>query len=176
MSSRTECHLLGRFLEIVKKDSSQAADVYKSNCLAGQDGESCYQLGQLYHSEKAMVDHGEAFAFNRRGCELGNAKCCLDAGLANLSDNLDEGCVGKDLSLAFQYVQRSCQLGSGFACHLLAGVYVTGIPGIVERDLSAAFRHDFEACKQLNFPPACASLRATLNVTTKATLDPSSGV
>lgn len=159
----TECHLLGTFLEVIKRNNTRAAAIYKLNCQGGQHAGSCYRLGQLYHSDVQLQNHRTAFQCNRRGCQLGNAKCCLDAGMSKLSDNLEEGCVGQDFPLAVDYLKKACQLGSGFACYLLAGVYISGIPGIVDRDVSLAFKYDFEACKQLDFPLACANLDGTLS-------------
>ncbi|KZS05923.1 Cytochrome c oxidase assembly factor 7 [Daphnia magna] len=170
-----ECHLLGKFLQVVKSNNSRAAAVYRSNCKDGRHADSCYQLGQLYHSDVQLANHRAAFASNRRGCQLGSAKCCLDAGMAKLSDPQDDGCVGQDFPQAVGYLKRACQLGSGFACYLLAGVYITGIPGLVDRDLSLAFKYDFEACKQLDFPLACANLNGALS-NAGATPAPSIGV
>jgi cytochrome c oxidase assembly factor 7 len=168
-----ECHLLGRFLEIVKKDNAKAAAVYKSNCEDDQNGNSCFHLAQLYHTE--LVDHHEAYDFNVKGCDLGNAKCCLGAAMANFSDDLDKGCVGKDRSLAIDNLKRSCQLGSGIACQFLAFFSMAGIPSFVEKDLSAALKLHFEANRQLNSTEVRTTLDAIVNIM-KATPTPSSGV
>ena len=165
--SFAECHLLGRFLEVIKKDANQAATTYRSNCEFGRHGPSCYSLGQLYHSD--VGDHAKAFEYNRKGCELGHTKSCLDAGLANLSNQTEDGCIREDIPLAVSYLEKACKLGSGFSCYMLAGVYISGAPGVVERDVSAALKYDFEACK-LNFPLACANLNGAL-----ASGSPSSG-
>nr|CAH0099628.1 unnamed protein product [Daphnia galeata] len=143
-----ECHLLGRFLEIVKKDNAKAAAVYKSNCQDDQNENSC--------------------------CDLGNAKCCFGAALANFSDDLDKGCVGKNPSLAINNLKRSCQLGSGMACQLLAHFSDIGIPGVVEKDFSASLKYDFEANRQLEVLEDRTKLVAILN-SMKAMRTPSSG-
>lgn len=80
--------------------------------------------------------------------------------MASLSSTLD-GCVVEDLPVAMEYMKRACQLGSGFGCYMLAGVYMKGVDGIVDQDLSAALKYDFQAC-QLNFPLACANLNGAL--------------
>ena len=168
-----ECHLLGRFLEIVKKDNAKAAAVYKSNCQDDQNGNSCFNLAQLYQTE--MVDHHEAYNYNRKGCDLGNAKCCFGAALANFSDDLDKGCVGKNPSLAIDNLKRSCQLGSGMACQLLSQLFLIGFPGFVDKDLSACLKYHFEANGQLNFLEDRTELEAILN-SLIAMRTPSSGV
>ena len=164
---------MGRFLEIVKKDNAKAAAVYKSNCEDDQNGKSCFHLAQLYHTE--LVDHHEAYDYNVKGCDLGNAKCCFGAGLANLSDDLDKGCVGKNPSLAIDNLKRSCQLGSGMACQLLSQLFLIGFPGFVDKDLSACLKYHFEANGQLNFLEDRTELEAILN-SLIAMRTPSSGV
>lgn len=62
--------------------------------------------------------------------------------------------------MAVDFLERACQLGSGFGCYMLAGVYMKGVDGIVDQNLSAALKYDFQAC-QLNFPLACANLNGT---------------
>lgn len=153
-----ECHLLGRFLEVVKKDDKKAIAVYKSSCRDGKNGESCYRLGQIYHSgSEGPADHVTAFYYNQQGCQLGHAKSCLNAGMANLSDGF-EGCVRQDLTLAVHYLKQGCQLGSGLSCYLLAGVFNSKTDGGQYNNPLAVLKYDFEAC-QLNFRLACANLK-----------------
>ena len=102
-------------------------------------------------------------------------KCCFGAGLANLSDDLDKGCVGKNPSLAIDNLKRSCQLGSGMACQLLSQLFLIGFPGFVDKHLSACLKYHFEANGQLNFLEDRTELEAILN-SLIAMRTPSSGV
>ena len=122
-----------------------------------------------------MVDHREAYNYNRKGCDLGNANCCFNAALAHFSNDLDIGCVGNNPSLAIDNLKRSCQLGSGMACQLLAHFSSVGIPGVVEKDFSAALKYDFDANRQLDVLEDRTKLVAILN-SMKAMRTPSSGV
>jgi hypothetical protein len=61
------------------------------------------------------------------------------------------------------------------ACQLLAHFSSVGIPGVVEKDFSAALKYDFDANRQLDVLEDRTKLVAILN-SMKAMRTPSSGV
>lgn len=77
------CHLLGDYLEAIKKDFEKAARVFKSNCLDYHFGKSCLKIGNytLVGKGSDKGDAQEALKYFERGCELGEPGACLHAGM-----------------------------------------------------------------------------------------------
>lgn len=77
------CHLLGDYLEAIKKDYAKAGKVYKSNCDDYKYGKSCLKYGNyvLIGRGKDNPDPSGAFPFFEKGCEYGNSTACMHAGM-----------------------------------------------------------------------------------------------
>lgn len=77
------CHLLGDYLEAIKKDFDKAAKVFKSNCVDYKFGKSCLKIGNycLLGRGKDKSDPKEALTYFEKGCELGEPTACLHAGM-----------------------------------------------------------------------------------------------
>jgi cytochrome c oxidase assembly factor 7 len=83
------CHLLGDFLEAVKKDWNKAARVYKVNCEDFNYGHSCFKFGNYTFMGKGdvKVDHAKALEYYDKGCSLNFPDACLHSGLMLTSQN-----------------------------------------------------------------------------------------
>lgn len=77
------CHLLGDYLEAIKKDFEKAGKVYKSNCLDYKFGKSCLKFGNytLVGRGRDKGDAAEALTYFEKGCELDERGACLHAGM-----------------------------------------------------------------------------------------------
>lgn len=77
------CHLLGDYLEAIKKDFDKAARVFKSNCLDYKFGKSCLKIGNytLIGRGRAKGDAAEALTYFEKGCEYNEPGACLHAGM-----------------------------------------------------------------------------------------------
>jgi len=76
------CHLLGDYLEGIKKDWSKALKIYATNCDEYKHGHSCHKVaGYKYVGKKCPKDADEAYEYFKKGCEQGYTSSCLSAGL-----------------------------------------------------------------------------------------------
>ncbi|CAG2066924.1 unnamed protein product, partial [Timema podura] len=85
----TVCHLLGDYLESIKRDFEKAGKVYKTNCDELNFPRSCYKFGNymVLGKGRQVESHIEAFDYYKKGCDLGDADACLNAGLMKVSSN-----------------------------------------------------------------------------------------
>lgn len=77
------CHLLGDYLEAIKKDFKKAATVYKTNCVDYKHGKSCLKFGNyaLIGRGRDKPDYTEALTYFEKGCDLNEPVSCLHAGV-----------------------------------------------------------------------------------------------
>lgn len=77
------CHLLGDYLEAIKKDFEKAGKVFKSNCEDYNYGKSCLKYGNyvLIGRGKDKPDPNAAYTYFEKGCDLGDSTACLHAGM-----------------------------------------------------------------------------------------------
>ncbi|KAG8235703.1 hypothetical protein J437_LFUL016321 [Ladona fulva] len=157
------CHLLGDYLESVKKDYEKAAKVYKANCEEQKHAKSCYKFGTYTFLGKGNVkeDQLKAFDYFAKGCEYGNSDACLKAGLmcvTNSTKNKKE----KDIKQGLKLLEQSCKGRNAFACFYVSGMYLSGVQGSsnaeeLPKDMKMAHYYAEEACK-LGSPHACANV------------------
>ena len=115
------CHLLGDYLESIKKDWSKALKIYTTNCDEYKHGHSCHKVaGYKYVGKQCTKDADEAYDYFKKvtdssydtlantdiqGCELGHASSCLSAGLldsAKVNKNYPRK-VAPDPAMAVKY-------------------------------------------------------------------------
>ncbi|XP_063547614.1 cytochrome c oxidase assembly factor 7 homolog [Cydia strobilella] len=123
------CHLLGDYLEAIKKDFEKAAKVYKSNCVDYKFGKSCLKYGNycLVGRGKEKGDPAEALTYFEKGCELGEPSACLHAGMM-LTATGPNVSIKRDVPKGFNYLKKSCDQNDDMACHYLCGMYISGVP------------------------------------------------
>lgn len=95
----TVCHLLGDYLEAVKKDYEKARKLYKSNCDDYKFGKSCLKFGTYALLGKAGVkeDYRTAYEYFKKGCEQDVMDSCFNQGLLMISSP-DKCTVKPDLT------------------------------------------------------------------------------
>lgn len=86
------CHLLGDYLEGIKKDFEKASKVYKSTCDDYGYAKSCYKYGNYSFLGKGKSgSKGEprvAYQYYEKGCNLNDSDACLHSGLLLVSRSM----------------------------------------------------------------------------------------
>ncbi|CAG9809728.1 unnamed protein product [Chironomus riparius] len=171
------CHLLGDYLESIKKDFEKAGKVFRSNCDDYGYAKSCLKFGHysfLGKGKASSVDKGDAkqaFQYYTKGCELNDADCCLHSGLIMISKT-KPAIIERDITKGMEALTKSCKLNNGTACFYLSGMYISGVyknddakktttpdPSefAVQKDMKKAFDFATKACELDNIY-ACANL------------------
>lgn len=181
MSFRLVCHLLGDYLESIKKDFEKASKVYRSNCDDYGYGKSCLKFGHYSFLGKGKAstnekgDPKQAQKYYERGCELKDADCCLHSGLLMVSKSMTST-IERDVAKGFESLSKSCKMDNGTACFYLSGMHISGVlkkenigatsatapppdssEFLVQKDMKKAFDFAARAC-ELNNMYACANL------------------
>ncbi|XP_018323562.1 cytochrome c oxidase assembly factor 7 homolog [Agrilus planipennis] len=122
------CHLLGDYLEAVKKEYEKSNVIYKNNCDEFDYGKSCYKYGvyRLLGKGGQKQDAAVAYQYLKKACELGNPSACLSQGLLLISNDENSG-IQRDVSKAFSLLEKSCQDNNANACYFLSGMYISGV-------------------------------------------------
>ncbi|CAH4029798.1 unnamed protein product [Pieris brassicae] len=170
------CHLLGDYLEAIKKDFQKAATVFKSNCLDYNYGKSCLKYGnyKLIGKGSNKSDPAEALKYFEKGCENNDPTSCLHAGLLLTALSPDES-VKRDVPKGYNYLKKACDNRENMACHYLSGMYLTGVPKnpkeynphkpeknknldfLIKPDMKQAFSFALKGC-ELGHIYACANI------------------
>lgn len=176
------CHLLGDYLESIKKDFEKASKVYRSNCDDYGYGKSCLKFGHYSFLGKGKAspnekgDAKQAYKYYERGCELKDPDCCLHSGLIMVSKTMSPS-IERDVMKGFESLTKSCKMDNGTACFYLSGMHISGIlkkektvntatataptpdtnDFLVQKDMKKAFDFAYRAC-ELNNMYACANL------------------
>lgn len=175
------CHLLGDYLESIKKDFEKASKVYRSNCDDYGYAKSCLKFGHYSFLGKGKAsanekgDPNQAYKYYERGCELKNGDCCLHSGLIMVSKSMSSS-IERDVMKGFESLTKSCKMDNATACFYLSGMHISGVlkkesttnkttpatpPStsefIVQKDMKKAFDYAARAC-ELNNMYACANL------------------
>lgn len=77
------CHLLGDYLESVKKDFEKAGKVYKNNCDDHSYAKSCLKYANFLLLGKGEVkeDYESSYKYFDKACGLNEADACFHQGL-----------------------------------------------------------------------------------------------
>ena len=163
-----DCHHLAHFFDIIQKDSSKAGKAFRKNCDDYQYGPSCEKFASLARNGRVgTADPELSLQYDRLGCDGGQAHCCFNATMTIISDRNRYVSHHTDI---FNLVERGCRLGCHNSCYLAGGLFLSGIPGVLEKNTSITYRYDLKAC-QLGNPLACANITGALPVE-KSTDDP----
>lgn len=170
------CHLLGDYLEAIKRDFEKASKVYKSNCLDYKFGKSCLKIGNytLVGKGRDKGDANEALKYFEKGCDLDDAGACLHAGVILTATGPNTTAI-RDIPKGYNYLKKSCDKNDDMACHYLSGMYLTGVPKnvadfnphnpeknknidyLIKSDMKQAFQFAKKACELGNMF-ACANV------------------
>lgn len=151
------CHLLGDFLESVKKDFEKAGRLFRSNCDDYKFGQSCYKSGNyMYLGRGCKENRLEAYRYYEKGCEYGSHDACMNAGLLRVSKTPTGTGQQRDVKVGINYLNKSCEGNNAYACYFLSGIFISGDDNM-EKDMTQAFRYSQKACELGNMY-ACANL------------------
>lgn len=176
------CHLLGDYLEGIKKDFEKASKVYRSNCDDYGYGKSCLKFGHYSFLGKGKAstnekgDPKQAYQYYDKGCELKDRDACLHSGLILISKTLSS--VERDALRGVDMLTRSCEMDNATACFYLSGMYISGMQKsnetaettpkpvkpstdpkdfLLAKDMKKAFDYGIKACDLQNMY-ACANI------------------
>lgn len=161
----TDCHYLAHFM-VTLQEAAKAATIFRKTCDEYQYGESCQLYAGLLRAFNC-IDPIESFRYDRKGCQLGRAKSCLNTALDIVSDGNVRQVVEEEKPdlLVVEMLDRGCNLGCDDSCYLAGGAYLVGVPGLLEKNVSTAYKYDVKAC-QLGNKLACANLSGALPIKT----------
>lgn len=144
------CHLLGDYLEGVKKDFEKASKVYRSTCDDYGYSKSCLKYGKYailgkggngQDGDPGLVSSDnlpqlglpidafilQAYKYFTKGCDMNEGEACLHTGLILISKTLTDK-VKRDVPAAFDKLVKSCELNNAAACFYLSGMHISGVP------------------------------------------------
>uniref|UniRef100_A0A1A9ZGM6 Cytochrome c oxidase assembly factor 7 homolog n=1 Tax=Glossina pallidipes TaxID=7398 RepID=A0A1A9ZGM6_GLOPL len=175
------CHLLGDYLEGIKKDFEKAAKVYKSTCDDYGYAKSCFKFGNYSFLGKGKSgskgDAKAAYSYYEKGCKLNDSDSCLHSGLLLVSRSMPKE-IDRDVPKGLEFLSKSCDMNNATACFYLSGMHISGVQKkpeeynaqaktdptsqnsgeyIVEKDMKKAFEFAYKACELRNMY-ACANL------------------
>ncbi|XP_022658893.1 cytochrome c oxidase assembly factor 7 homolog [Varroa destructor] len=138
------CHLLGDYLEAIRKDFRRAAQVYQDNCNERGHGHSCHKFGNYaYFGKGTPEDRAKSFEYQIKSCNAGYPKGCVMAGL-HLTAEKGSG-VPQDIEKGISLLKRACDMGSHDGCHQASGICLTG-RGVVAQNMKEAFELAVKGC------------------------------
>jgi TPR repeat protein len=136
---------LANFLENIRRQYTEATNLYKKTCDEMKYGPSC----QTYAKQRSLG----------RGCKQDLAEACRYSLLCCDSYNLIEGCINSgicltegvgntpiDVKRGVSYYEKACDRGHPLACLKLFKIYIDG-SGNVSRNPNRAFECATRACE-----------------------------
>ncbi|XP_055388840.1 cytochrome c oxidase assembly factor 7 homolog [Condylostylus longicornis] len=124
------CHLLGDYLEGIKKDFEKASKVYKSNCDDYGYAKSCYKYGNYSFLGKGKSgskgDPKLAYQYYEKGCALNDPDACLHSGLLLVSRAMPKQ-IERNVPKGVEFLAKSCDMNNATACFYLSGMHISGV-------------------------------------------------
>nr|XP_022902006.1 cytochrome c oxidase assembly factor 7 homolog [Onthophagus taurus] len=157
------CHLLGDYLEAVKKDYEKAVKVYKSNCDDYKYGKSCLKFGSyaLLGKGGQKEDFKKGYEYLKKACDDGIPEGCLHEGLLLLSHSEKCGIVD-DPSKGMRLLEKACDADNAHACYYASGFHISGLKDgknnekksqkndsdkyIIPKDMNQAYKYALHGC------------------------------
>ncbi|OQR68846.1 hypothetical protein BIW11_01944 [Tropilaelaps mercedesae] len=143
----TGCHLLGDYMESIKRDYVKAAKVYKENCDERHYGHSCFKYATYCSLGRGTPeDKAKSFEYAMKACEANYADGCFLAGASLTDENSEKTKVSEsDMIRGVDLLKRACELGSHHGCHFASARYIEG-SGPITKDMKQAFELAIKAC------------------------------
>ncbi|XP_042224377.1 cytochrome c oxidase assembly factor 7 homolog [Homarus americanus] len=152
------CHLLGDYLEGVKKDFEKAAKVYRSNCDESSFAKSCYKYANYNFLGKGCKQNmEEAYCYYLKGCTAGDYDSCLNGGLMCVSHTPTNDHRPKNYEKGLELLDKACTGNNAFSCYYISGIFIQGVKDAVSKDMNKAFDYSMKACNLGNMY-ACANI------------------
>ncbi|XP_066994110.2 cytochrome c oxidase assembly factor 7 homolog [Anabrus simplex] len=153
------CHLLGDYLEGIKKDFEKACKVYKANCDYNNFSKSCYKFANYSVLGKGLnkSDTEEAFKYYEKACSLGDPDACLNGGLISINSGPHCRKV-KDYTAGMAMLDKCCEKNKAYCCFYLSGMYISGVEQVqIKQDMEKAYQYALKGC-ELGDMHACANV------------------
>jgi len=152
------CHLLGDYLEGVKKDFEKASKVFRANCDDYTHGKSCYKYANYNFLGKGLKQNmDEAYSYYLKGCGAGDMDACLNGGLMCVSNTPTNEKREKDYDKGLELLGKACEGENAFSCYYMSGIFIQGVKDNIAKDMSKAFEYSLKACTLGNMY-ACANV------------------
>lgn len=133
-------------MESIKKDFNKAASLYRSTCDDYHFSRSCHKFGTYSLIGKGtQSDPTKAFEYFKKGCSFGEGDSCLFAGLMCTSTN-EKQLIKQNYPEGMGFFSQSCEKGNHNGCYYLSGIYLSGVPNVVEPNMKSAYDYSLKAC------------------------------
>ena len=152
------CHLLGDYLEAIKKDFERAGKVYRSNCDDYKFPKSCHKFANyLLLGRGCKRDEKSGFTYYDKACGLGYSDSCFNLGLICTSKTF-ETAQPQNYVLGLKYLDKACTMGHAGACYHAGALHILGtMDKTVPQDMKKAFEYSVKGCDLGNMY-ACANV------------------
>lgn len=152
------CHLLGDYLEGVKKDFEKASKIFRTNCDESNYAKSCYKFANYsFLGKGGKQNMDEAYSYYLKGCTAGDPDSCLNGGLMCVSNTPTNVKREKDYKKGMELLDKACSGNNAFSCYYISGIFIQGIKDHIEKDMKKAFDYSMKACNLGNMY-ACANV------------------
>ncbi|XP_068201477.1 cytochrome c oxidase assembly factor 7 homolog [Palaemon carinicauda] len=152
------CHLLGDYLEGVKKDFDKASKVFRTNCDESNYARSCYKFANYsFLGKGGKQNMDEAYSYYLKGCTAGDSDSCLNGGLMCVSNTPTNVKRPKDYDKGLELLDKACDGNNAFSCYYISGIFIQGVKDQIEKNMQKAFDYSMKACDLGNMY-ACANV------------------
>ncbi|XP_066975977.1 cytochrome c oxidase assembly factor 7 homolog [Macrobrachium rosenbergii] len=152
------CHLLGDYLEGVKKDFEKASKVFRTNCDESNHARSCYKFANYsFLGKGGKQNMDEAYSYYLKGCTAGDPDSCLNGGLMCVSNTPTNVQRPKDYDKGLELLNKACDGNNAFSCYYISGIFIQGVKDHIEKNMQKAFDYSLKACELGNMY-ACANV------------------
>lgn len=93
----------------------------------------------------------------KKGCDLNDEKGCHHAGVFAISNEKLEADRAVQVANGMAMLKKACDSNVEKACFHLAGVFLSGIEGHVEKNIREAYKLCLKSC-EIGNPYACANV------------------
>lgn len=124
--ARAVCHLLGDYLETVKKDYDKARKIFQSTCDDYSYAKSCMKYGNYVFIGKGKSgvkgNPSEALIYYEKGCELNDPVACLNSGLMHVSKTLENTNIERNITKVRIFISYRKSRASYVTCfYIISG-------------------------------------------------------
>jgi len=146
------CHLLGDYLESIKKDFTKSLKIYTSNCDDYGYGHSCHKVaGYKYFGKSCTKDADQAYDYFKKGCDHDYYSSCLSAGLLDAAKESDKDysrSVPPNATNSLNFYKKACDEGNlAEACHRYSAFFIRGMKNVCQKNMEEAFKYSLKACE-----------------------------
>lgn len=154
------CFSLGEWHQVIKRDYSKAAELFKENCDKRKNGNSCFGLGALYAAGRGRErDLAKARSLFKQSCSLGHTRGCDIHGATCLDTKTAEAAgTTQDFLGAQKSFASACSREYAPSCYRLGLMHLKGqLSSDGKSDAASSHAFMKRAC-DLGAPNGCHTL------------------